>query len=232
MPETFTVETWKDRIATWWRDVALDLPGAMARLSVRTSYGLLAASAWLPLLEAYGTQPGPAVATLVGLVSDVGTNLVANVVQGAYDKAAGEAARKIEKEVETAPNLRAEFQQVLGALDVLALAQTALGEQWVAFQTQLERDLAAQRITLTINSGGGPVVLGDVNVQHGDFVGRDKHEYHYHTETPKPDFIPHRQAYLRHVAERTSRLPLRGVDVGAGDPSHATRPRLAQVYIG
>jgi len=234
MPETFTVETWKNRIAAWWRDVARDVPGAMARLGVRTSYGLLTAGAWLPLLEAYGAQPGPALTGLVGVVAGVGSNLVANVVQGAYDKAAGETAtaRKVEEEVETAPDLRAEFQQVLGALDVLGLAQAALGEQWAAFQTQLDRELAGQRITLRINSAGGTVVLGDVNVQHGDFVGRDKHEYHYHAESPKPDFTPHRQAYLRHVAERTSRLPLRGVDVGAGDPSYATRPRLAQVYIG
>ena len=48
---------------------------------------------------------------------------------------------------------------------------------------------------------------------------------------PPPDFTPQREAYLRHVAERTSRLPLRGVDVGAGDPTHSTRPRLAQVYV-
>ena len=44
--QPFDHETWKTRVATWWRDAARDLPGAMQRLGVRSAYGLLTASAW------------------------------------------------------------------------------------------------------------------------------------------------------------------------------------------
>jgi formylglycine-generating enzyme required for sulfatase activity len=233
MPETFTAESWKSRIAAWWRDVAPDLPGAMARLGVRTSYGLLAASAWLPLLEVYGQQPGPAVATLVGLVSGVGTNLVANVVQGAYEKA--NAANKVEEEVEANPDLRAEFQQVLGALDVLALAQAALGEQWATFRAQLDRELAAQHMTLTINSAGGPVIMGNLTVG-GDFTGHDRIEvsgdayFGVPVDGAKPTELL--QAYYRHLAAECARLPLGVVDPRFVKPGSSGEVPLHVVYVG
>ena len=64
MAEPFDVSIWRSRVAAWWQEAAGDLPGTMGRLGVRTAYGLLAASAWLPLLAAYGQEPGPAVAAL------------------------------------------------------------------------------------------------------------------------------------------------------------------------
>jgi hypothetical protein len=62
--EAFDVPIWRSRVAAWWQGTARDLPTAMQRLGVRTAYGLLTASAWLPLLAAYGDNPGPAVAAL------------------------------------------------------------------------------------------------------------------------------------------------------------------------
>ena len=67
MSEPFTLELWKDRVAAWWRETARDLLGTMARLGVRTAYGLLTASAWLPLLEASGEPASPALGVLAGL---------------------------------------------------------------------------------------------------------------------------------------------------------------------
>lgn len=229
MPETFTPEVWKNRVAERWQTLARDVPAAMARLGVNTAYGLLTASAFLPLLEAYApATPGPAIAALSVLTAGVGSNLVANVIQGAYDKA---NARRIEQEVAEQPALRAEYEAVLGGLDVLRAAQAALGEQWEAFSAQLQAELARMGGGLHIESGGGAVILGNVTVQHGDFVGRDKIEYHFYPTPSPPDVTPQREAYLRHIIERTSQLPLRGVDVRSGDPTHATRPRLAQVYV-
>ncbi|NMC03343.1 MAG: hypothetical protein GYA30_13335, partial [Chloroflexi bacterium] len=117
MPETFTPEVWKSRVAERWQTLARDVPAAMTRLGVNTAYGLLTASAFLPLLEAYTpATPGPAIAALSVLTAGVGSNLVANVIQGAYDKA---NARRIEQEIAEQPALRAEYEAVLGGLDVL-----------------------------------------------------------------------------------------------------------------
>ena len=229
MPETFTPEVWKSRVAERWQTLARDVPAAMARLGVNTAYGLLTASAFLPLLEAYTpATPGPAIAALSVLTAGVGSNLVANVIQGAYDKA---NVQRIEQEIAEQPALRAEYEAVLGGLDVLRAAQAALGEQWEAFSAQLQAELAHMGGGLHIESGGGAVILGNVTVPHGDFVGRDKVEYHFYPTPPPPDVTPQREAYLRHIIERTAQLPLRGVDVRSGDPTHATRPRLAQVYV-
>jgi len=228
-PESFTPETWRRRVAERWQALAQDVPAAMARLGVNTAYGLLTASAFLPLLEAYApATPGPAIAALSVLTAGVGSNLVANVIQGAYDKA---NARRIEQEVAEQPTLRAEYEAVLGRLDVLRAAQTALGKQWEAFSAQLQAELARMGGELRLETGGGAVIFGNVTVQHGDFVGRDKVEYHFHPTPAPPDVTPQREAYLRHLIERTSQLPLRGVDVRSGDPAHAKRPRLAQVYV-
>ncbi len=232
MPDSFTVETWKSRVAAWWRETARDLPGAMARLGVRTSYGLLTASAWLPLLEAYSTQTGPATTALVGVLAGVGSNLVSNVIQGAYDKAT--AARKAEEQIAENPDLRAEFQQVLGKLDVLALAQEALGEQWAAFEARLQQELAAQQITLTINSGGGAVVMGNLTVG-GDFTGRDRYDIAGDAyfgvspdDAPPADLL---RAYYRHLAAECARLPLGVVDPRFVKPGSSDEVPLQAVYV-
>ena len=230
MAEMFNHATWKSRAAAWWRDAAEDVEGTMRRLGVHTAYGLLAASAWLPLLAAYADDPGPAVAALAGVLSGVGTTLLSNLVQGAYDEAT--APQKAEQELAEQPGLRAEYERILATLDLLAAAQTALGKQWAAFEAQLGQELARMGGTVRAESGGGAVVFGEVVVEHGDFVGRDKHEWHYHAASPPPDVSPLREAYLRHLAERCERLPLRGVRVQAGDATaHAEHPHLARVYV-
>ncbi len=229
MAEKFDVSTWKSEVAAWWRDKSSDLPRAMRQLGVRTSYGLLAASAWLPLLAAYSSDPGPAVAALAGVLSGVGTNLLSNLVQGAYDEAT--APQQAEQEVAEQPDLRAEYQQMLAALDVVAAAQDALGDDWAAFEAELRAEVSRLGGSLHIESGGGAVVLGDVRVKYGDFIGRDQ-VINVYPSQPKPDLTPLREAYLRHVADRCERLPLRGVDVQAGDATaRPERPCLAHVYV-
>ena len=230
MPHTFDTSAWKARVAAWWQQTGRDVQSAMNRLGVQSAYGLLTASAFLPLLEIYGETPGPAMKTLVELVGSVGGNLIANIVQGVYDQSP--APRQIEREIAEQPELRAEYQQLLTELDALEAAQAALGDQWAAFAAQLHAELAQMGGGLRVEAGGdiiagGGIFFGTVKVE-GNFAARDYYEQHdhYHAAPPPPDFTPQREAYLRHVAERTSRLPLRGVDVGAGDPTHSTRPRL------
>jgi hypothetical protein len=230
MPQDFDRETWQSRIAEWWRAAAPDLHGAMQRLGVRTAYGTLVASAWLPLLAAYADNPGPAVAALVGVLSGVGTNLVSNLVQGAYNDATT-APQAVEREVAARPDVRAEVQQMLAQLDVVGVTSAALGELWPDFMAQLRQELGRLGGGLHIDSGGGTVVLGDLVAEVGDVVIGDQ-IVHIQPSAPASDVTPLREAYLRHCADRCGRLPLRGMDVLAGDPTaRAERPRLAQVYI-
>jgi formylglycine-generating enzyme required for sulfatase activity len=232
MADKFDASTWKSRVAAWWRETAGDLAGTMRRLGVRTAYGTLTASAWLPLLAAYADDPGPAVTALVGVVSGVGSNLVANLVQGAYEE--GAAPGRAEREVAEQPALRAEYQRVLDALDVLAAAQEALGEGWTAFEARLRGELAHMGGRLQVDSGGAAVVLGDVTVRYGDFVGRDKHEHHYHV-APRPGPQPGtlRAAYLKWLARECGVLRLLGLDTSAGHagPDQEGDVRLEAVYV-
>ncbi len=228
MTASFTLEIWQERVAAWWRETGRDAPAAMARLGVQTAYGLLTASAFLPLLEAYRQHPGPALTTLVGLVGGVGSNLVANVVQGAYDRAT--ASRQIEREIAENPGLRAEYEALLGKLDVLGTAQHALGAQWAGFETQLQADLAAQHLALKIESGGGAVILGNVSVTNGNFIGRDQVNINLDPEKAAREELL--CAYYRALASNCRHLQL-----GTFDPkfirSTATgQVTLHQVYVG
>lgn len=140
MTESLDRETWQARVAAWWQATAPDWRDALARLGADTAYGLLTASAFLPLLEVYSPDhPGPALAALSELISDVGTELLSSLAQGAYDKA--HASRRVEQEIAEHPDLRAEYQALLDRLDVLRAAQDALGAQWDDFQSELTAEL-------------------------------------------------------------------------------------------
>ena len=230
MPQPFDLAEWRERVAAWWREHASNWQAEMGRLGVSTAYGLLTASAFLPVWEAVSpADPRPAIDALSLITASVGTNLVANVVQGVYDRR--KAAVQMEIEIAEQVEHRAGYQEFLNGLDVLTEAQSALGEQWAAFEGELRGELGKMGGGLHIEAGGA-VILGSVQVLHGDFVGRDKIEHHYHYGPQPPDTAPLREAYLRQVVARTERLPLRGLDVAAGDPANLQRPRLDQVYIG
>ena len=85
-------------------------------------------------------------------------------------------------------------------------------------------------IHLVHQEGGGAYVGGDVNVQNGDFVGRDKI---VNTTTPPPGPRPDdlRSAYLNHLFETVGALSLTGVDPKAASDTEA-RLDLGAVYTG
>ena len=227
MPQPFDRQTWRERVAAWWRDAAPDWQGTMERLGLETAYGLLTASAFLPLLETYGQDPGPAVAALSRVVSSVGTNLLSNLVQGAYDEA--NAPQRAEQEIAERPELRQEYRHMLGALDALAAAQAALGERWADFEEQLAKELERMGGELRIDTGGGALVFGSVQVEYGDFVGRDKNvEIHIDKETPPTDLL---QAYYRSLANECRHLPLGLVDPKFTQPASEGEVALHEVYV-
>ena len=228
MDRAFDLASWKAQIAAWWREAAQDLDEAAKRTGVRTAYGLLAASAWLPLLAAYGAEPGPAITALVGIVGSVGSNLVANLVQGAYDRS--KVGARAEHEVAERAELRPEYQQMLNQLDVLAAAQAALGERWETFEAQLQEELRSLGGGLQIDTGGAAIILGDVVVARGDFVARDKNVFVQAGPTG-PNLRALLQAYLGALAVECSRLPLGVVDPRFLPTGAERRVALPDVYV-
>jgi hypothetical protein len=224
MTQSFDREVWKDRVAAWWQETAPDWSGAIARLGVNTAYGLLTASALMPLLEVYGQSPGPAMKVLVELVGGVGGNLV----QGAYDKA--NAPQRMEQEIAENPEMRAAYETMVQKLDVLGEAQDALGAKWAEFQAELTAELQKMGGQLQIETDGGAVIFGNVEVNHGDFVARDK-IINIFQVMPEPDYTPQREAYLRHVRDEAAQAPLLGVEAMPADLSRTERPSLAEVYV-
>jgi formylglycine-generating enzyme required for sulfatase activity len=198
----------------------------MERLGVETAYGLLTASAFLPLLEACGQNPGDAVTTLVNVVSGVGSNLVSNLVQHSYDEAT--APQRAEREIAERPELRREYQRVLGALDALGAAQAALGERWAGFEEKLAQELKRMGGELHVETDGGAVLFGDVEVRYGDFVARDKVEIYINEEAPPTDLV---RAYYRSLANECRHLPLGVVDPKFTQPASEGEVALHQVYV-
>lgn len=219
MTESFNQLIWKSRVAEWWREAAKDLDGTKQRLGVNTAYGLLTASALLPLLDAYAHDPGQTV-LLVAVASGVSTNLLPKLVRSDYDAAT--APGEAEQEIAEQPALRAEYQQVLAAVDAVAAAQVALGNSWDGFSKQLVDELDKMGGSLKVETGGGAVVFGGVTVQHGDFVAGDK-VTHLHIDTSPIDPALLHKSYLSQVEGCTKKLPLFDTDVA--------QVYVAQVYV-
>jgi len=89
--------------------------------------------------------------------------------------------------------------------------------------------------TTAIDTGGGAVVNGDVNVPNGKFIGRDEihAETIIHQAAPPVSADPQalRQAYLSQVYETARILQLAGIDPKAASESKSNL-NLAAVYTG
>jgi formylglycine-generating enzyme required for sulfatase activity len=108
---------------------------------------------------------------------------------------------------------------------------TDIEEQLRQLEEEISRkkaELEARRQVL-LNTGGGAVIQGGVDITGGDFVNRDKH-VHYHGEDSTTKAKQAEADYRRDVADRCGALPLRGVDATAGSATAETLS-LAHVYI-
>ena len=235
----FDLKRWQSQVHAWWAGHG---PGLKAA-PIESAYALLAASTWLPLLAAYADDPGPATAALVTITAGIGTNLVANVVQSAYDRARG--GEQVADQASENAQTRAELDAVLQATRTLEAAQEALGERWDEFARQLAQEMAAlpgrPGLIVTLGDGtvvGGSVVTGDVTVDHGLFVGRDYTRIEAETVqigTPPPDQAAEAQeralrSYLERLAGECNVLHLRGMDPRAADVTRQETMSLAAVY--
>jgi len=233
----FDRELWRSRVRDWWTEHTSDLKAA----SIESAYALLAASAWLPFLASYADDPGPAIATLAGITSGVGTNLISEVVQRTYDRARG--GDQVADQARQDPQTRAELDAILQATQAMEAAQEALGDRWEEFARQLVQETAAlpgRSNLVTLQEGAvvqGSVVAGDVELRDGSiFVGG-----HYikadsvHIDDSSAQREAEAQdnalrAYLERLAIECNVLHLRGMDPRAADVTSQETMSLAAVY--
>lgn len=177
----FDLETWKAKLnerLQGWRP-------RMRKTGVASIYAFLSAAALWPVVEAARAGDWGALTALGSLLAGVGTNLVANQIQGWKDEA--DAARQLSETLPEHPELRLELDEVLEKLDALQTAEQQLPEaERPEFARQVSQELEnlGSRLTITIFStqhggiaygvgataGGAQsaIVTGSVG---GDFVG-------------------------------------------------------------
>jgi formylglycine-generating enzyme required for sulfatase activity len=252
----FDLDRWQSDVRNWWAEHG----PRIKTMPIKSAYAVLAASAWLPFLTALIEEPGTATTELVGITAGIGSNLVANVVQGIYDRARGgqQAATQAQED----PQIRAELEAVLNATHALEAAREALGEEWSTFARQLEREMEAMpgqsRLIITGSTVGGSVVAGDLTMKDSTFVGGDQttmegdgnvpgdgsratviktgdHSPVTYTEDRRAEEEARRQeralhAYLARVIRECNTLSLRGMDPKAADVTEKESMSLDAVY--
>lgn len=170
----FTLETWRtqlpERLQNWRR--------RMVGCGVDSVYAWLGAMTLWPVAQAATSGDVSAWVALGGVLAGVGTNLVANRVQGWKDEA--DAARDIASELPHTADFRDELTSILRKLDTVALASNALPDEtertWLAetLRQELQR-YGADASTITLIGSGviatdGSTVAQDNSVAVGGDV--------------------------------------------------------------
>ena len=177
----FDIRLWKDKVKADLRD--WHVRWLILRNSGTTKlYPFLAATALLPVAGALQTDPAGAWMALGGVLSGVGGNLAANILQNWKDEAT--AARQLDAALSQDSALRDQVDAILQKLDVITEAQAALPESeqsWYrdTLKLELERlgNLQAYGSIFAIgnnvtNTGSGSILeAGAVQVEGS--VGRD-----------------------------------------------------------
>lgn len=225
----FDLASWKkqaaERLRGFKRDAASRAPGSV--------YATLCAMSIWPAIQASQTGDlGAAAAAAFGVAANVGANLIANNFQKWKDEA--EASKALEAEARSNANTCATLDKILAAVEAPREAQTSLSEadkKWFVDTLLQEVKALGSTLIVTINTGGGTYVAGDVSAK-GDFIGRDKIIYNYYT-TPagerrltEKEFKRILADYSRHVFNAFGAARLFG-----DSPKSKTRRDLAKVFV-
>ena len=221
---------------TIWKEKAQqrlhDWKPRMQPTGVASVYAFISAAAMWPVVEAAQAGEWAALAALGGVLSGLGSNLLANQIQNWKDE--GDAAKDLAQAVPENSQLRAELDVVLEQLDAFNLAGQALSEedrQWFAetLKSELEK----------IDSGivYDATLIGDGAIAQGEgaiAVGAGGKYTHVEQVLPDPREIAAekqteaRKRYLQQLYRDCQTLPL--VDLGS-EPGSGERVTLKDVYI-
>lgn len=171
----------------------IDWRQRMQQGGITSVYAFVSAMALWPVAAAVHGGDLGAVAALGGVLAGVGSNLIANRLQGWQDET--DAARQLTAQVATAPALRAELDAVIDKLDAIAHARQALPDaerQWFTetLHMKLSRLGNAARYTAHL-TGSGAIAQGPGAVaagQGGMAIGGNVHGNvsHGRSEENKP----------------------------------------------
>lgn len=240
---SFTLQTWQEKfkanLADWKQRMLANGGGSI--------YAFLASSALLPVAQAIREGDRATLLAIGGVLASVGANLIANRLEAWKSEA--EAAVELEAALPEEPDLRAELDAILEKLDALPLARQALAQkehEWFAktLRTELQRlgnlsrfeavltgsgalaigkraKAAGKRAVVADQIQNSTIITGDYNIIAGVYQG--------------PAVQNHAAAldiYRRVLISSCRHLPLRGVEIGASDPTQRQqRIDLAQVYV-
>jgi hypothetical protein len=199
---TFTIEFWKMKL----RDRLINWKSRMKRTGVSSVYAFISVATLWPIVESVRNNEWASLAAaLGGVLSGLGSNLIANQIQKWKDEESG--AKQLADEVIKNPDLQSQLDAVLEKLDALSLAREMLppiDQDWFLrkLRTELEQMGNIHRFEVVlfgegaIAHGPGSIALGqgakminfDVNVQDGatfigdiskvnDFIGHDQVKY-------------------------------------------------------
>jgi len=129
-------------------------------------------------------------------------------------------------------SIRTELAELRYKLESLESLRDVLGDEAIE---QAKTDLNA-RIRALIDTGGGPLIVGDVDIRNGDLVGRDKLQLWVGRlylgrpaeQVPLEELF---QAYLRSLAAECSQLPLGVIDKEFMRASGKQPVPLPDIYV-
>jgi len=155
----FDLSVWKAKVAERMEDWR----PRMQRAGANSIYAFLSAATLWPVVEAARGGEWAAIAVLGKVVADVGTELLANRIQGWKDEA--DAACQLQADAPGDGALRAELDEVLDRLEALPQAQAKLDEAdrtWFikTLRPELTRLGNLSRFEATL-FGSGAVAQGD-----------------------------------------------------------------------
>jgi formylglycine-generating enzyme required for sulfatase activity len=205
-------ETWRGRLKDSLREWYVNPMEKLDSLGVKSIYCGLAASVFASAALA-SNDPSQ----LLPLSTGIGTNLVANILQGWKDEKS--AAIEIQAEAEQHPELLEELKLIF---DQLGLLQQIQKEQSLSDREWFERTL--QQELRNINSVS--VTAGN----YGVAVGRDIRGNVYINSSPTKENLKLREAYLGWLIQQTRAVSLAGVDPLSVTEDTRRDIELAAVY--
>lgn len=233
---SFNLDQWKDANLQNLRD----WKSRMQKAGVNSAYYFLAGNTLLPIAQAVHSGDWSGLAVLgASLGGTVGTNLLANIVQKTKDKSAAEVAQILESEVKAAPELKAAIDAMLEKMNTLQEAEKILPKaDQVWFADTILRELKSLKSSIKYETrliGEGAVAQGDgaLAIGKGAIIvgGNISGSNIVVGNAPRSD-VEALSVYCRELVESSSSLTLRGVDIGATDPSYGgTAISIEDVYV-
>ncbi len=228
----FDIEQWKTQAAIRYEK----LKDGLNRESAGQLYAFLSITALWPVLDAAQRGNWGAVGTLAGLTAaSLGTNLLANQIQGWKDEAS--AVKQVSEAAQHDPALRAELDLVLQKLDAIAAMEKNLSDAdkaWFAKTLKDELEKLQSGITYTASvTGGGAIAQGSGTAVGAGAVlikGDVKGDVIIHQPTGGPAPLPldeALQSYLDNLIATHRHLRLQGIRAGSQPLSVA----LEKVYV-